>query len=253
MKDALGSVESVLVLGGGSEIGLATARALIGRRARRIVLAGRHPERLQDAAAQLRAAGADDVQTAGFDADDVDSHGPVLEELFGRLGDVDLVLVAFGVLDVQEESLGDPQAAAGVLRTNFVGAASAMLHVARLLRAQGHGTLVVLSSVAGERARRSNFVYGSSKAGLDAFSQGLSDELAGDGIQVMVVRPGFVRTKMTAGLEEPPFTTDAESVAQAIVDGLRRGSHTVWSPPILRWVFAVLRHVPRPVFRRLDL
>jgi decaprenylphospho-beta-D-erythro-pentofuranosid-2-ulose 2-reductase len=253
VKDALGSVQSVLVLGGGSDIGLATARALIARRARRVVLAGRRPEQLEPAAEELRRAGAEEVQTAAFDADDVDSHERVVGELFERLGDADLVLVSFGILDDQEESLRDPRAAAGVLHTNFVGAASAMLHVAHRLRSQGHGTLVVLSSVAGERARRSNFVYGSSKAGLDAFSQGLADEMAADGIQVMVVRPGLVRTKMTAGMKDVPFTTDPETVAQAILDGLRRGSHTVWAPAVLRWVFAVLRHLPRPIFRRLDL
>lgn len=253
MKDALGAVQSVLVLGGGSDIALATVRRLVGQRARRVVLAARRPAELESAAEELRVAGAEQVETAEFDAEDAGSHGSVIDSLFDRLGDVDLVLVAFGVLGEQERALTDPDHARGVLDTNFVGAASAMLHVARRLRAQGHGTLVVLSSVAAERARRSNFVYGSSKAGLDAFSQGLGDELAADGIQVMVVRPGMVRTKMTEGMEEVPFTTDADKVADAILDGLRRGSHTVWAPPVLRWVFAVLRHLPRPVFRRLDL
>jgi decaprenylphospho-beta-D-erythro-pentofuranosid-2-ulose 2-reductase len=252
MKDALGEVQSVLVLGGGSDIARATVRALVARRARRVVLAARRPHELEAAADELRAAGAE-VDLSEFDADDADSHERVVGELFGRLGDVDLVLVAFGVLGDQERSLDDPASARAVLNTNFVAAASAMVSVARRLRAQGHGTLVVLSSVAAERARRSNFVYGASKAGLDAFSQGLADELAADGVQVMVVRPGMVRTKMTAGMKEVPFTTDADSVADAIVEGVRRGSHTVWAPPALRWVFAVLRHLPRPLFRRLDL
>ena len=253
MKDALGRVQSVLVLGGGSDIALATVRALVGRGTRRVLLAARDPARLDAAGSELREAGAAQVETAAFDADDVDSHERVVGELFQALGDVDLVLVAFGVLGRQEEHLRDHAAARAVLHTNFVGAASAMLAVAERLRAQGHGTLVVLSSVAAERARRSNFVYGSSKAGLDAFAQGLGDELAADGIQVMVVRPGMVATKMTAGMEPAPFTTSPDKVADAIVDGLRRGSHTVWAPPVLRWVFAVLRHLPRPVFRRLDL
>ena len=203
--------------------------------------------------AQLTAAGAEQVQALAFDADDGDSHAAVIGEAFERLGDVDLVLVAFGVLGEQERLLDDPAAARGLLETNLVGAVSATLEVARRLRAQGHGTLVVLSSVAAERARRSNFVYGASKSGLDAFAQGLGDELAADGIQVMVVRPGMVRTKMTAGMEDAPFTTTPDKVAEAIVGGLRRGAHTVWAPPILRLVFAVLRHLPRPLFRRLDL
>jgi decaprenylphospho-beta-D-erythro-pentofuranosid-2-ulose 2-reductase len=253
MKDALGSVQSVLVLGGGSDIALATVRALVAGRARRVVLAARRPDQLGAAVEELRRAGADRADTMAFDADDVDAHERVVAEAFERLGDVDLVLVAFGVLGDQEESLRDPASARAVLHTNLIGAASATLTVARRLRQQGHGTLVVLSSVAAERARRSNFVYGASKAGIDALCQGLGDELAADGIQVMVVRPGMVRTKMTAGMDEAPFTTTPEAVAEAIVDGLRRGSHTVWAPPVLRWVFAVLRHLPRPVFRRLDL
>jgi decaprenylphospho-beta-D-erythro-pentofuranosid-2-ulose 2-reductase len=253
MKDALGSVQSVLVLGGASDIALATVRALVARRARRVVLAARRPDELGAAVEDLRRAGAEQVDTVAFDADDVDDHERMIAESFERLGDVDLVLVAFGVLGDQERSLHDPAAARAVLETNLVAAASVTLTAAARLREQGHGTLVMLSSVAAERARRSNFVYGASKAGIDAFCQGLADELAPDGIQVMVVRPGMVRTKMTAGMDEAPFTTTADAVAEAIVDGLRRGSHTVWAPPVLRWVFAGLRHLPRPVFRRLDL
>jgi decaprenylphospho-beta-D-erythro-pentofuranosid-2-ulose 2-reductase len=253
MRDALGSVQSVLVLGGASDIALATVRELVADRTRTVVLAARDPDGLAGAVEELRAAGADSVEAVAFDADDLDSHEAVIGGAFERHRDLDLVLIAFGVLGDQERSLEDADFAAGVLRTNFLAAASAMLAAARRLRAQGHGALVVLSSVAGERARRSNFVYGASKAGLDAFAQGLGDELAGDGVQVMVVRPGFVRTKMTAGLDEAPFTTTPDVVGREIVKGIRRGSHTVWAPPVLRVVMAGLRHLPRPVFRRLDV
>ncbi|MFN8017698.1 MAG: SDR family NAD(P)-dependent oxidoreductase [Acidimicrobiales bacterium] len=101
------------------------------------------------------------------------------------------------------------------------------------------------------RARADNVVYGSTKAGLDAFAQGLGDRLAGTGAQVMVVRPGFVRTAMTAGMADGPMATTAEAVAVDIVAGLRHGAHTVWSPAKLRWVFAVLTHLPRPIWRQL--
>src|SRR5918912_3480447 len=117
-----------------------------------------------------------------------------------------------------------------------------MVPLAQRMRTQGHGTIVVLSSVAGERARKSNFVYGASKAGVDAFAQGLGDSLAGTGVHVMVVRPGFVKTKMTAGMSPAPFSTTADAVAEEIVKGLARGSHTVWAPPLLRGVMSVLRH-----------
>ena len=121
------------------------------------------------------------------------------------------------------------------------------------MRAQGHGTIVALSSVAGERARRSNFVYGSSKAGMDAFFQGLGDSLVGSGVKVMIVRPGFVHTKMTTGMDPAPLSTTADAVAAAIVRGLARGSETVWVPSTLRYVMSVLRHVPRPIFRKLPI
>jgi len=114
-----------------------------------------------------------------------------------------------------------------------------------------HGSLVVLSSVAGERGRKDNFIYGSTKAGLDTFAQGLGDSLHGTGVHVMVVRPGFVETKMTAGREKAPFSTTPDAVADAIVAGLRKGSEIVWVPAALRFVFSGLRHLPRPVFRRV--
>jgi decaprenylphospho-beta-D-erythro-pentofuranosid-2-ulose 2-reductase len=126
------------------------------------------------------------------------------------------------------------------------------LHVAGMFRSQGHGTLVVLSSVAAERARRDNFVYGSSKAGLDAFAQGLSDALVDVGARVLVVRPGFVHTRMTAGMKAAPFSTTPEAVANQVVRGLESGANVVWAPTVLRWVFAVLRHLPRGLWRRVS-
>jgi decaprenylphospho-beta-D-erythro-pentofuranosid-2-ulose 2-reductase len=110
---------------------------------------------------------------------------------------------------------------------------------------------VVLSSVAGERVRKSNFVYGGSKAGLDGLAQGLGDSLVGSGVDVIIVRPGFVHTKMTEGMSPPPFSTQPEAVATAIIGALRRRTPVVWVPKVLRPVMAVTRHLPRPLFRRL--
>ena len=163
---------------------------------------------------------------------------------------VDLVLVAFGVLGGDDVNV-DHEAALRLLHTNFLGGASVLLAVAARMRHQGHGAIVVLSSVAGERVRKSNFVYGASKAGLDGLAQGLGDSLAGSGVDVIVVRPGFVHSKMTAGLAPPPFSTQPEAVAAAIVDALRRRTPMVWVPGTLRAVMAVARHLPRPIFRRL--
>ena len=251
MRDALGDVQSLLVLGGTSEIGLATARRLIRGRTRRVVLAARDPARAEEAAAGLRAPGVE-VETIPFDATDFDSHERVVDEAFAG-GDVDCVLVAFGVLGDQERLARDRAAAVEAVEANYTGVVSVAIPVAERLRRQGHGTIVFLSSVAGERVRKSNFVYGSSKAGMDGFAQGLGDSLQGSGVRVMVVRPGFVRTKMTAGLDDAPMTVGPDAVAEAIAAGLRRGSHTVWAPAPLRLVMSALRHLPRPIFRRLNV
>jgi decaprenylphospho-beta-D-erythro-pentofuranosid-2-ulose 2-reductase len=247
MRDALGAVQSMLVLGGASEIAEATVRALATDRLQRVVLAVRHPGTVAAEAEWLEAKGVA-VETVEFDALDTASHQRVIDEVFTR-GDIDLVLVAFGVLGDQATFDRDPEAAAQAVRVNYVGAVSACLAVAGRFRTQGHGTLVVLSSVAAERARRTNFVYGSSKAGLDAFAQGLGDALRGSGARVMVVRPGFVRGRMTQGMAEQPFATTPDAVAKAVLRGLGRGDEIVWVPGVLRWVFAVMRHLPRPLWR----
>lgn len=254
MKDALGSVSSVLVLGGGSEIALATVRALVARRARTVILAARRPDELAGVAQDLRAAGATTVDVVRFDADDAaEAHAELVDGLFDHYGDIDLVLAAAGVLGDQAHAEHDGAAARSVVSTNFLGLVSALVPCAVRMRRQGHGTLCVLSTVAGERPRRSNFVYGSSKAGLDAFAQGLGDSLAGTGVNVVVVRPGFVHTRMTEGLDAAPLATTPEKVAEATLDGIARGAHTVWAPPALRYVMSLLRHVPRPIFRRLPM
>jgi decaprenylphospho-beta-D-erythro-pentofuranosid-2-ulose 2-reductase len=253
VRNALGSVQSVLVLGGGSEIALATVRALVADGAGKVILAARRPAELEPHLEQIEAAGAATLEALPFDAKDVETHQQFVDDVFDRHGDIDLVLLAFGVLGDQAELEADPAAAFDLVETNFAGAVSVSLAAVRRLKQQGHGTLVVLSSVAGERVRKSNFVYGSSKAGLDGFAQGLGDSLDGTGIDVMVVRPGFVKTKMTAGIDPAPLSTTPEAVADAIAAGLRRRAHTVWVPPVLRFVMAALRHLPRPLFRRLDL
>jgi decaprenylphospho-beta-D-erythro-pentofuranosid-2-ulose 2-reductase len=246
-------VQSLLVLGGTSEIGLAAARKLVEGRTRTVVLAARAPAGAEAAAEDLRRRGATRVETVAFDAVDTGSHAAFVDDVFDRHGDIDCVLVAFGVLGDAERLAHDPAAAVEAVTVNYTGAVSVSLPIAERMRRQGHGTIVYLSSVAGERVRKSNFVYGSTKAALDGFAQGLGDWLHGSGVDVMVVRPGFVRTKMTAGLDPAPLATDADAVAEAIVAGLRRRSHTVWAPAPLRVVMSALRHLPRAVFRRLDL
>jgi decaprenylphospho-beta-D-erythro-pentofuranosid-2-ulose 2-reductase len=249
--NALIEVETVLLLGGTSDIGLAAIRELVRAGARRVILAGRDVTALETAAANLRDDGAGEVTIERFDAGETDGHAPWVEDVFARYGDIDLALLAFGVLGDQARAEEDAAAAIEVLRVNLEGAVSVGVPLARAMRGQGHGHLVLVSSVAAERPRRANFVYSASKAGADAFFQGLADAAEGSGVHVMVVRPGRVRTKMTEGIPEVPFTTDPETVARDIVAGLRRRAHTVWSPPVMRYVMFGMRHLPRAIFRKV--
>jgi decaprenylphospho-beta-D-erythro-pentofuranosid-2-ulose 2-reductase len=251
VNDALGQPQSVLVLGGSSELARAILRRLVARRARTIILAGRDAERLKETAAELQTLGAEVVETLPFEATDTASHQGLVDDVFGRYRDIDLVLFAFGTLGIPERDATDAAGAAEVAAVNFAGSVSAGIAVAGHLRRQGHGTLMALSSVAGVRVRPSNFVYGSSKAGMDAFFQGLRYRLEGSGARVVVVRPGFVATRMTAGLKPAPFATTAEDVAACVVRGLETGEDLVWAPPVLRWVMAAVKLLPTAVFRRL--
>jgi decaprenylphospho-beta-D-erythro-pentofuranosid-2-ulose 2-reductase len=239
---------NILLIGGTSEIGLAIVRRLGADAPARALLLGRNPETLAAAAAGL-----EDAEYDLIDADALDTHEAVLARAFERVGGVDVVVLAVGVLGGQEGLDADRAVSERVMSVNFLGSGSLLLASLGALRRQGRGTMIVLSSVAAERARRSNPIYGAAKAGLDALAQGLSDSLAGSGVRVLVVRPGFVRTRMTAGLDAAPFATSAEAVAEATVRALAGRAHTVWVPPTLRYVFAVLRHLPRPVYRRLPL
>ncbi len=251
MKDALGEVQSVLVLGGTSDIALATARKVVARRGARVVLAARKPEACDAAAAELRAAGASAVHCVPFDATDFATHEVFVRSIFDRFGDFDLVLVAFGVLGDQAQAERDAAAALDIVQTNYTGAVSVTIPLVDRLRNQGHGTLVLLSSVAGERVRRANFVYGSSKAGIDGFYQGLAASLVSSGVHVMIVRPGFVHSKMTAGMKAAPLSVTPDDVAEAVVRGLARDREIVWVPAAMRYVMTMLRHMPAAVFRRL--
>jgi decaprenylphospho-beta-D-erythro-pentofuranosid-2-ulose 2-reductase len=247
MRDAVGSVQSVLLLGGTSDIGLDIVRALVADRARTVVLAARDRER---AAVTAIGHGAT-VEAVELDATRLDTHEAIVRGVFARPGGIDVAIVAAGALGrAGDEQLLD----AGELQlVNGAGAVSLMAHTAREMRRQGRGTIVLLSSVAADRPRVSNFAYGASKAASDAFARGLADALHGSGVEVMIVRPGFVRTKMTSDREPAPGAVDARKVTQAVVDGLRARRSIVYVPAMLRWVMLVLRLLPRPLFRRLPL
>lgn len=251
MIDALGQPRRVLVLGGTSEIALATVRAWSQRGDLHVILAARPGVRRSEAADAVRADGAS-VEEMDFDALDTDSHPELIEQV-AATADIDVALVAFGVLGDEEEAWHDHAQAVLHAQVNYVGAVSVGVPLAEVMTRQGHGVIVAISSVAGEKVRRSNFVYGSGKAGMDGFYLGLGEALRGTGARVLVVRPGFVHTKMTAGRDAAPLAVQADDVAGAIVDGVADGSDLIWVPGPMRAVMSALRHVPRAVFRRLPL
>jgi decaprenylphospho-beta-D-erythro-pentofuranosid-2-ulose 2-reductase len=246
-------VQRVLVLGGTSEIALATVAKLAGeRRGVQVILAARPGERRVAATASLESLGMR-VTALDFDATDRASYEPAIDSAFEGEGDVDVVMVAFGLLGDQQRAWQDVDAALDLVQVNYAAPVACGVLVAKRMRAQGHGAIIAMSSVAGERPRKSNFVYGSTKAGLDSFYSGLGDAIAEDGVHVLVVRPGFVRSKMTEGLAAAPLSQTPEQVAEVIVAGLAAGRHTVWAPPAMRWVMSGLRHLPRSVFKRLPV
>jgi decaprenylphospho-beta-D-erythro-pentofuranosid-2-ulose 2-reductase len=252
MDNALGQPQTIVLLGGTSEIGLAIVRQLLSPTTRTVVLACRDAAAGERAAAGLRHDTLT-VDVVAFDGAATDTHSTFVASVAAAHGDIDVAVVAFAVLGDGAVTSVDPDAAAEVATVNFTGVVSSTIAVANQMRRQGHGAIVMLSSVAGERVRKANPVYGGTKAGLDGFAQGLGDSLAEEGVHLLIVRPGFVHSKMTTGLKAAPFATTPEKVAEVTAAGLRAKRRMVWAPGILRYVFAVLRHLPGPVWRRLPL
>ena len=238
-----------MVFGGHSEIGGELAVRLA--RGATVVLAARSPERLDGQQAAIRAAGADGVYVKEFDADELASHGPLIDLIVAEHGPITTAVLAFGILGDASRAESDPQHAVQIVHTDYVAQVSLLTHLAKRMREEGRGRLVVFSSVAGVRVRRANYVYGSAKAGLDGFASGLADALHGTGVRLLIVRPGFVIGRMTHGMKPAPFSSTPPRVAAATARALARGRRTVWVPRVLQPVFLVMWLLPQPVWRRL--
>ncbi|MDT5309412.1 MAG: decaprenylphospho-beta-D-erythro-pentofuranosid-2-ulose 2-reductase [Mycobacterium sp.] len=257
--DAMGNPQTMLLLGGTSEIGLAICERYLQNAHARIVLADlpNHPAR-EKAVAQMKAAGARSVEWIDFDGVDTDSHPGVIGAAFAG-GDVDVAIVAFGLLGDAEELWQNQRKAVQIAQINYTAAVSVGVLLGEKMRAQGFGQIIAMSSAAGERVRRSNFVYGSTKAGLDGFYLGLGEALREYGVRVLVIRPGQVRTTTTiehwksTGAKEAPLTVDKEYVANLAVTASAKGKELVWAPGAFRYLMVVLRHIPRPIFRKLPI
>lgn len=251
MFDAFGHPQSVVVLGGTSDIAREIVKLEADQRCRTVVLAGRDTKALERTASELRGS-VTNVSTASFDATRTDDVDKTIKLCFEAANEqVDLVIMAVGELGLQDDDEKDPGRIAQMMTVNATWPSAALSVVAARLQEQGHGQIVVLSSVAGSRVRRSNFIYGASKAGLDGFAVGLSEAVRGTGISVHVVRPGFVHTKMTAGRPAAPFAVGPERVARDVVRGLEQGEAVIWSPSALRYVFFAFRFLPQALWRRL--
>ena len=242
-----GSSPRILLLGGTSELGLAILASLGLPAGAEVILAGRDEQRLAAAGKELPGR----VTTMAYDAMDTGSHQAFADAVFAG-GPLDMVISAAGVLIPQDEAERDVRRAADMIETNFTGHVTTLLAIASRMRTRGRGTIVVLSSVAAVRPRKANFVYGAAKAGLDAFARGLADSLHGTGVRVVLVRPGFVTGRMTAGMSPAPMSSTPAQVGAATAAALRGGKASVWIPAPLAALALALRLVPRPLWRRVS-
>jgi short-subunit dehydrogenase len=241
--------DTVLILGGRSEIG--TELALRLAPGATVVLAARGADRLAEQISVVRAAGATAVHTREFDADDLDSHGPLVTSIIADYGRIDTAVLAFGILGDQARAETDTAHAVAIVHTDYVAQVSLLTHLAAAMRQAGRGSLVVFSSVAGVRVRRANYVYGSAKAGLDGFASGLADALHGTGVRLLIVRPGFVIGRMTHGMAPAPLPSTPAQVAAATARALAKRRRIVWVPSTLQPLFFCARLLPQFVWRRM--
>lgn len=253
MINAVGNPQKLLLLGGTSEIGLAIVEEYLAKGPMKVQLACLPDDPQRDASvAKVKAAGASDVELIDFDALDFDSHAGVIDTAWAD-SDVDVAIVAFGMLGDAEELWQDQQKAVLACNLNFTGAVSVGVLLGQKMKNQGYGQIIAMSSAAGERVRRSNFVYGSTKAGLDGFYLNLGEALEEYGPKVLVIRPGQVRTRMSNHMKEAPLTVDKEDVARLAVSSADKGKSLVWAPPAFQFVMLVLKNIPRPIFKKLPI
>jgi decaprenylphospho-beta-D-erythro-pentofuranosid-2-ulose 2-reductase len=242
----------ILVIGATSAMAQATAR-IWAAQGHRIFLAGRHDGRLQAITHDLRARGAELAASSAFVAEDFGSHGALVDEAFASLGGLDLVLVAHGALGDQKACESDFAGTAQAFTTNALSVMSILTHVANRFQGQRQGTIVVIGSVAGDRGRKSNYVYGSAKAAVEVFVQGIRNRLHAAGVHVMLVKPGLVDTPMTEAFAKGPLWAAPETVALCITEGVTRRRNVVYAPSFWWMVMAVIRAIPEPLFKRLSL
>jgi decaprenylphospho-beta-D-erythro-pentofuranosid-2-ulose 2-reductase len=253
MNNEFGQPRTVIVLGGSSDIARAITKKLCLARAHTVVLAGRNQDLLDEAANEAHDYGATATNTVFFDAEEVSNAAATVTSCFEKVGDdVDLVVIAVGHLGDQTAYENNSKSAATTALVNFAWPASSLAEIRRRLVAQGCGRILVLSSMAAVRVRRSSYLYDAAKGGLDQLCEGLAVSLDGTGVRLQILRPGYVRSRMTAGTKERPFATGVDDVAQNVMKGLASDDLVIWSPPFLRYVFGLIRVLPAPLWRRVN-
>lgn len=231
-------------------------RAVVAELAKRgatLILAGRNLPEVERVAADARLRYGVQTAAVAFDACDTAAHAAVFASVVERAGRLDGVLVAFGTLTDQKQAERDAAAAEAMIASNYTGVVSIVTHAANYFETQGRGVIGVISSVAGDRGRQSNYVYGSAKAGVTVFCQGLRQRLCKKGVRVVTIKPGMVDTPMTYGMKLPPIVAKPERVARDIVRALERADGDVYTPFFWRFIMLAIRLVPEPVFKRLSL
>lgn len=242
----------ILVLGATSAIAMAVERALLTADSRYFLVA-RSADKLETAGRDLRTRGAADVTCYAMDLDDTAAHATMLAAAAETLGEVDLALIAHGVLGDQEQAQAEYNAAEAILRTNFLSAVSLITWLANYFEARKRGTLAVISSVAGDRGRKSNYVYGASKGALSIFLEGVRNRIDRSGVQVLTIKPGFVATPMTAHLKHGPLFAPPSKIAQDIVRAIAARKDIVYTPGFWRPILFAIRGIPESLFKKLNL
>ncbi|MFP2908074.1 SDR family oxidoreductase [Pyxidicoccus sp. 3LFB2] len=245
-------MKKVIVLGATSAIAQATVRLLAARGAS-LYLVGRNAENLQAVAQDATTRGAAKVASQAVDLNDFAAHEAMVDAAYTALGGLDGVVLAHGVLGDQAEAQKSWAATEAVLRTNFLSAVSLLTVLANRFEAQKAGTMVVISSVAGDRGRQSNYVYGASKGALNVFLQGLRNRLAKSNVAVVTVKPGFVDTPMTAHLPKNKLFASPDKVARGLLRAADARKNEVYVPGIWALIMLIIRTIPETMFKRMKL
>lgn len=242
----------ILIIGATSAMAEATARRWAAR-GDSLYLLARDAERLQALAGDLGIRGAKVAGFAVFDANDLQHHAAKLDDAVLALGGLDIALIAHGTLTDQKRAQLDVGYLLSELSTNAVSTLSLCTLLGNAFEAQGRGSLAVISSVAGERGRQSNYVYGTAKAAVSTFLQGLRNRLSPKGVHVLTIKPGFVDTPMTAAIKKGPLFASADTVAKGIVAAIDKKKDVVYLPGFWALIMAIIRAIPEPIFKKLKL